>query len=176
MGLAIRAAALEDYPAVKALYDAIIDVQQYAQYSAEWQKDRYPDETFLKAAIVGGELYVGVHEGAIVAGMVCNHACNDGYWEAKWPTAAAPDEMMVLHLLGVHPSAARKGFGQGMVRAALALAGGMNCKAVRLDVIGGNLAAAWLYEKIGFQRVTTLPLYYEDTGWREFMLYEFALE
>jgi ribosomal protein S18 acetylase RimI-like enzyme len=87
-----------------------------------------------------------------------------------------PDEVTVVHLLGVHPAATGRGFGREMVRAALTCAARQRQKAVRLDVIEGNLAAAKLYEKIGFRRVAILPMYYEDTGWRNFMLYEFALE
>lgn len=48
-------------------------------------------------------------------------------------------------------------------------------KAIRLDVIEDNLPAEKLYRKLGFQYITSHRLFYEDTGWYEFHLYEYRL-
>lgn len=48
-------------------------------------------------------------------------------------------------------------------------------KAIRLDVLGGNVPAEKFYTQIGFQYMDTLQMYYEDTGWTEYRLYEYVL-
>ena len=49
-------------------------------------------------------------------------------------------------------------------------------KAVRLDILGKNAAAERLYTKCGFQFVQAKTMFYEDTGWTEFKMYEFDLK
>ena len=51
----------------------------------------------------------------------------------------------------------------------------MKKSAVRLDAIKTNIPAQRLYEKYGFARCGTEQLYYESTGWTEFILYEYLL-
>ena len=48
-------------------------------------------------------------------------------------------------------------------------------KAVRLDVLQGNTAAEQLYASLGFRYLHTLPMFYEDTGWMQFELYEYPI-
>ena len=48
-------------------------------------------------------------------------------------------------------------------------------KAIRLDVLKGNLPARRAYEKIGFQYRGTVPMYYEDTGGKEFEMFEIVV-
>ena len=51
----------------------------------------------------------------------------------------------------------------------------MGLKALRLDVLEGNLPAERLYEKVGFQYAGSLNIFYEDTGWADFNLYEYEI-
>ena len=48
-------------------------------------------------------------------------------------------------------------------------------KAIRLDVLEGNLPAEKLYQKVGFQYAGSLNIFYEDTGWADFNLYEYSI-
>ncbi|MDD5922530.1 MAG: hypothetical protein PUC44_05065 [Eubacteriales bacterium] len=48
-------------------------------------------------------------------------------------------------------------------------------KAVRLDVLAGNVPAEKLYEGLGFKYMDALKMYYEDTGWTDYELYEYVL-
>ena len=48
-------------------------------------------------------------------------------------------------------------------------------KAIKLDVLKGNVPAERLYESMGFRYVDTVRLFYEDTGLAEFRLYELEL-
>ncbi len=67
------------------------------------------------------------------------------------------------------------GFGRQMVQFAIKLARETGKKAVRLDVLSGNLPAQHLYEGLGFHYVDSMKLYYEDTGRMDFDFYEYSL-
>ncbi len=62
-----------------------------------------------------------------------------------------------------------------MVKKAMDIARDNQQKAIRLDVLGGNVPAERLYTQMGFQYMDTLQMYYEDTGWTDYELYEYVL-
>ena len=45
-------------------------------------------------------------------------------------------------------------------------------KTVRLDILGTNIAAERLYTACGFRFVQAKDMFYEDTGWTEYKMYE----
>ena len=171
----IRQAAMGEYPAVRAFYHAIIDAVTDPLSSVQWIKDVYPSPEFLIASIEAGDLYVAAEKDSVIASMVLNHQCNEGYRKFKWPTEAEENEVTVIHALGVHPSYTRKGCGRQMIQFAVEEARKNSQKALRLDVRKGNIAAEGLYASMGFQKLYTLPMFYEDTGWTDFELYEYQL-
>ena len=81
----------------------------------------------------------------------------------------------MIHALGVHPDFQGKGCAKAMVRKAITIAGETGMKAIRLDVLAGNIPAENLYQGMGFQYLTSVQMYYEDTGWAAFKLYEYVL-
>ena len=42
-------------------------------------------------------------------------------------------------------------------------------------MLAGNLPAEKLYSDLGFKYMDTLEMYYEDTGWTAYELYEYIL-
>ena len=48
-------------------------------------------------------------------------------------------------------------------------------RAIRLDVVGACKAAEKLYTRCGFRFVEAKNMFYEDTGWTEFKLFELNL-
>ena len=168
-------AASADHHRIYAFYNSLIDGLEGLTYSPAWKKDIYPTSEDLKNAIEQGWLYYGVINNRIAAAMVLNHLQNDAYKNPDWKTIAADEEVMVIHLLGVHKDFTRQGTGLAMVRYAVSLAKETGMKTLRLDVLKGNLPAEKLYEKAGFVYITTIPMFYEDTGWEEFSLYEYPL-
>lgn len=200
MEMEIRRAVMEEYPMVRAFYHSLIDGMGDSEFNIGWIKDIYPSPEFLRESIAGGELFIGLEyveptvfgatepetsepvEGSIgsenhriAAAMVLNHQSNDGYKEFQWPTKAADSEVTVIHALGVHPMYKGKGYAKQMVRKAFAEAGKNSQKAIRLDVLKGNVPAEKLYTGLGFRYLHTLNMYYEDTGWTEYELYEYQL-
>ena len=46
-------------------------------------------------------------------------------------------------------------------------------KAVRLDALASNTPAHRIYERLGFEYRGTQHLYAENTGWMDFLFFEF---
>jgi len=171
----IRQAERTEYEAVRRFYHAVIDAMEGAEYKPAWQKDVYPEPEFLRASIERGELWLGEEDGKTVAAMVLNHDCNEGYAMVAWPHEAPPEEILLIHALCVHPDFGGRGYGGELVRFAQELARTEGMKLMRLDVLRGNLPAEKLYPACGFQLVDTVTLFYEDTGWTEFEMFEYLV-
>ena len=174
--MTITKAAPQEYDAVRAFYFEVIDGFEGKEYHPCWEKDIYPAPEQLRSLIEKGELYVGKENGEIISAMAFNHECNEeGYSQVEWPTKAEKREVFIIHMLATHPSRGQSGVAGIMVRFAIDQARAQNAKAIRLDVLKGNLPANKLYEAAGFQKLQTITLYYPDTGYTDFELYELAL-
>ena len=165
----------EEYKIIRAFYHSLIDALEGLEYSPAWKKDIYPTPEDLKEAVEQGWLYYAEDNGRIMASMVLNHKCNEAYKNIVWNVNADPEEILVIHMLGVHRDFTCQGVGKNMVRFALDHAKKTGMKAVRLDVWKGNLPAEKLYEGFGFKCVAITPMFYEDTGWSDFELYEYQI-
>ena len=163
------------YEAVRNFYHSLIDNMKDSPYDIGWKKDIYPAPEFLKESIRNEELYIGLNEDTIIAAMVLNNQCNEGYKKFNWQTKASENEITVIHALGVHPSCSGRGYAKEMVKKAIQIAKNKRQKAIRLDVLGGNVPAERLYTSLGFKYMNTLKMYYEDTGWTDYELYEYVL-
>lgn len=171
----IRPAMPHEYGAVVTFYDQLIDEMQSALYKPGWEKGIYPAYDFLEESIRRQELYILLLDGEIAAAMVLNRACTDGYERIPWQIEAAPEEIAVIHALGLRPAFQGKGLAKTMVAEAIELCRERGDRAIRLDVLSGNEPALRLYPAMGFQYLGTLQLYYEDTGLTDFLLYEYLL-
>ena len=173
--LAVKAAEPHQLQEVKELYYAIIDAVGDATDSVGWKKDIYPAPEFLKASIESGELFIAMDGSRIVGAMVLNHEGNDSYGDFTWPTEAERNEVTVIHALGIHPEYTGRGCARQMVEYAIDHARRDEQKVIRLDVLKGNSRAEKLYSGMGFRYLHTIQMYYEDTGWTDFELYEYPL-
>lgn len=173
----IRAARPDEAEAVLAFYDDVIDAMAGLAFHPKWQKGVYPEEEFLRASCVKGELYLTLDgkSGEILGAMVINRESNPGYAQARWLSAPDPAEVCGIHVLCVHPRVGRRGIGRRMVDEAIGICRRAGAASVRLDVIDGNLPAMRLYAAAGFAQTDTVQLFYEDTGWYTFHLFEFVL-
>ena len=162
----------EEYDSVRLFYHSMIDAMEGTTYHPKWQKDIYPAPEELRRAIDAGEMYVGRMNGRLAAAMALNQRCNPEYKDVAWPEPLEQAEFMVIHMLGVHRDFAGQGLGKEMVRFAISRARASKMKAIRLDVLKGNVPAEKLYSGLGFKYVDTVELFYEDTGRVDFELYE----
>lgn len=167
----------DEWLEVRDFYWTNIELMKDAPYTAGWKKGIYPDDESIISSVNAGTLYILRERdgGRIVAAMTLNHEVTDGYEKAPWPIAAEGEEVLLIHALGTHPEVQRQGLATKMVREAIRIAREMGCKVIRLDVLSTNLSAHRLYSKIGFVPVSTLQLFYEDTGLTDYTLYEFEL-
>lgn len=171
----LRHAGTGEYKSVREFYWETIDLLQGRSDTVAWKKGIYPSDEFLKESIGRGELYVLEHDGAISASVILNSAPNDGYAGLPWSVECASDEVLIPHALAVHPVLHKKGLGGIVVKDVIEIAESLGKKTVRLDILEGNAAAERLYTGAGFQYVGAKNMYYEDTGWREFRMYELIL-
>ncbi len=171
----IREAEPKQFQEVRELYYDIIDAVGDSGDSVGWKRDIYPAPDFLLDSIRRGELFIAEEGDTIVGAMVLNHLSNEEYQSFDWPTQAEESEITMIHALGIRPSCRGKGCARQMVRFALDHAREHGQKVIRLDVLKGNVAAKKLYTGMGFRYLHSLPMYYEDTGWTDFELYEYPL-
>ncbi len=171
----IRKAAPEEFPAARAFYHTVIDGIKDSRTSVKWKKDVYPDPGLIETSIRSGEFFVGTENGELIAAMILNHACAPEYQKISWQPEAKEEEVILLHALAVHPLHTGKGHAKEMVRFAMDYGRRARQKAIRLDVLKGNAAAEKLYAGMGFRLAGSVQMFYEDTGWSDFLLYEYPL-
>lgn len=171
----VRRAEENEFEAVKQMYWDIIDAMKGSNLDIMWEKDLYPSNDMIKNAIAAGEMFVLDDGGTICGAMVFNEEGNESYINGSWGVDAAQGEFMVIHALGVHPDYQGKGCGGILVDEAAYIAKAAGKKAVRLDVLGNDVPAIKLYESKGYEYHDTIRMYYVDTGWTDFLLYEKVL-
>ncbi len=169
----IKKAQEKDYSKIKNFYYSLIDAMSDSEYKPGWEKDIYPSQEFLLSSIKNKELYYVDTASEIKACMVVNSMYNSGYQSVEWSVSAEDNELLVIHALGVHPKFAGQGIAKQMVQSVFEMAKKKNIKSIRLDVLEGNVPAEQVYLKMGFQYVTTIEMFYEDTGWTKFKMFEY---
>lgn len=173
--LQIRQANHDDYNRIREFYYSLIDAIENEEYKPGWKKDTYPKQEFLLKSIEDKELYVGEVEEQMVSCMVANHNYNSEYNSVKWAVEAKDTELLVIHALGVHPAFSGRGIAKQMIQKAIETAREKNMKTIRLDVLDGNLPAEKTYIKAGFVYRDMVRMFYEDTGWTNFKLFEYVV-
>ena len=172
----LRKAEKEEFPTVQTFYWDLIDQMEGQKDTVGWKKGIYPTDEFLKESIDNGELYVIDGSEGIIASVIVNSSWNEGYEGITWGIACPREEILVPHALGVSAKEQRRGIGKAVVKDILRMARISGKKAVRLDLLSGNEAAEKLYLSRGFRFVAEKTMYYADTGWTKYRMYEYLLE
>lgn len=171
----IRNAKIEEFNKIRAFYHEMTDWLETAPYGPGWKKDIYPSPEELTDALENGELWVCEENGEYIASMILNSHSQEEYARVEWGVDAKGDEVLLIHALGVKPEYHGKGVSRKMVEFAIERARKGGYKAMRLDVLDGNLPAERLYPKFNFRLVAALEMFYEDTGLTLYKLYELEL-
>ena len=172
----LRKATPGEFPTIRAFYWRLIDRLSGTPSTIGWKKGIYPSDAFLKESLAAGELYVMDGPKGIWASVVANSRWNEGYEGQPWILNCTCDEVLVPHALGVAAEYQGQGIGKAVVRELIRMARQTGKRTIRLDILGGNIAAEKLYTSMGFQQIAEARMFYEDTGWTEFILYELPLE
>ena len=172
----MRKAVVSETADVIAFYHRLIADMQDSPYHPEWKIGIYPETEFLEESVRRGELYVLDGEDGYLGAAVLNHDGCDGYDTVPWRIAAPPEQVTVIHALGVARAAQGRGVATAMLADLIGICRAAGQCVIRLDVLKKNLPAKHLYEKAGFVSVGECRLYYEDTGWTDFYMYEYNLK
>ncbi len=167
----VRIADLNEFENVMEFYYEVIDNMPRTEYF-DWERGGYPRIERTKVYLEKGELYVGEEDGKIICSAVLNHKYNDGYDTAPWQIDAGEEDTLMVHTLAVLPSYHGKGISGELVEEIKNIARDMGLKAVRLDLIVGNIPAQKLYERAGF---TFIEHYISKVKDEQVYFYEFVL-
>ena len=168
-----RKAAKEEFYKIRSLYGNLIDQEKDDPSFPRWKKGIHPSDEMIQNSIDREELYVLADGDEIVACVIANAEKVDGYSDAPWQIDS--DEVIVLHVLAVHPNHRGKGLAQRLVENIIEQERKVGKKTLRLDVIENNTTAEKLYQKLGFQYIQAKTLYYNVVGEMTFKLYELVL-
>ena len=170
-----RSATSNDFDAVWQLFADVCEQQTHDEYCPQWTFGVYPSEEDIRGYLENGEMWLSfVDDRPLGVYALVPHE-DPEYDIVTWPTDAADDEVAVIHLLAVHPSARGKHAGAELVRHAIGRARELGKRVIHLDVVPGNLAASRIYLAAGFEFVGTYEIFYEDTGVMPFDMYEYVL-
>lgn len=153
-----REAAASDLDDIEKGYqEHFAHEKQHRAYTV-FQEGVYPTRKDAEAALRNGALYVAEENNIILGSIILDQRQPDEYQKVDWPGKALAEQVRVIHLLMVRPSAAGKGIGSALVNHVLKIAKRQSCTAVRLDTGKQNIPAVSLYQKLGFQRVAASPM------------------
>ena len=111
-----------------------------------------------------------------IAGMMAVELMQDEeYRGISWQIEASDSEVAEVHLLAVSPDHQKQGVGRHLIEEAQSIARSNGKKALRLDAIETNTPAQHMYESGGFRYSGRQRLYAGNTGWIEFLYYEYLL-
>lgn len=168
-----RRAEPGEFEAVRRFYWDIIDEMEGTKYDPLWRKGVYPSDEYLRGALAKGELYLLADGGGIAACVILNNEYNPGYEGLPWKVDAPAERVYMIHALGVDARRQGQGVGGRVVDECLARAKSLGAMCMRLDLFTGNEPAEALYKGRGFYFIGEQTMYYEDTGWRSFRLFEY---
>ena len=158
----------------KFYWDVIDDIHRnnVNNENLGWEKGVYPSDNFIQSSLAKGELYTLTENSALYACVILNSEHNEGYDNCTWGIVCSSGEVLTPHALAVHPTLQGKGIGKIVVENILNVARAEHKKAVRLDVLGACKAAEHLYTGCGFHFVESKIMFYPDTGWTEYKMFE----
>lgn len=168
-----RCADITDFDQITAFYKYVIkNTEDMATY-ARWVYGQHPTDEMIEGYIRQGAMYVLKDDDVIVAAMAVTLSQGEDYHSIEWSTALEDDEVAVVHILCVSPDYQKQGIGKRMIQESISLAEKEGKKAVRLDALASNQPAHRMYGGLGFQLRGTQNLYAENTGWTDFLFFEY---
>ena len=150
--MTIRPATENDIPAVAAIYERILDVEESRPEPVVcWLRGVYPTEATARTALGKGTLYVMEDGGAIVAAAKIDQEQVPEYADCPWQYDAAPEQVLVLHTLVVDPVQGGKGYGPAFVAWYEAEARRRGTPYLRMDTNQRNAPARAMYRRLGYR-------------------------
>lgn len=170
--LTVRVARADEVDQVVAFYTRMIDEMQGTDFDVRWRHGVHPSVEYLQASTQAGNVLVGVLDASdpdaaqtvgasrIACALIMNSEADAGYERGAWQVSAAPEEVVVLHVVATLAAFHGRGFGRQLVNASVDAARAAGKKAVRLDTFTTNTRGRRLYEKCGFTCIGEYPHFY----------------
>ena len=175
--LTIRRTTAADTDAVLDFYSKMIDEMVGTEFDIMWKHDEHPSNAFLRESTEKGYTIIGLtDEGEIATAMVVDHECAPGYEKAPWHEPDAPlEEVGIVHAVATRPQFHGQGFARQLVNAAIELSREAGLRALRLDTLQTNVRGQGLYDTCGFTNLGIFPIFYDDLGTIDLVMYEYVL-
>lgn len=171
----MRRAEEKDYEAIVEFYKYVIDNTKDMELYARWVYGQHPTDDMIMAYIKQNAMYVLEEGTEIVAAMAVTMSQGEDYHAIEWSAPAEDDDVAVVHILCVSPAHQRCGVGYKMIDETIKLAKNTGKKVVRLDALASNTPAHQMYQAKGFELRGKQNLYAENTGWTDFLFFEYVL-
>lgn len=172
----IRPAVPGDLNAVAAIYEAILDQEEARGVSyTNWQRGKYPTVDHAAQALEAHALYVLEEDGVVEGCTILNGEQLPEYGAIPWSVPAAPEEVMVIHTLVVHPRCAGQGKARAFVRFCEEEARRQGKRVIRLDTYEGNAPANAMYPRLGYALAGATEFFFQGFVRETLNCYEKAL-
>lgn len=170
----LRKAEIEEAENILEFYRDVIDSIKGSEFNPKWN-ETYPNLEYIKTCIETKELYVFANDDEIIACVVLNGSFNPEYENIAWSANAKEGEIVVIHTFAISSEFMGKGIGREIFNQIKNCALENGKKAIRLDIIDGNVGAQKVFEKFGFKYVDTVEMFHPAVGLEKFHLYEHDL-
>ena len=117
----VRKARADEVGQVLDFYTRMIDAMRGTEFDVCWEHDVHPTQAFLRASTEAGEVLAvvapegGAAGSCFAAALVLNAEADPGYGQARWQVDAAPDEVLVVHVLATLPEFHGCGFARQLL-------------------------------------------------------------
>ena len=172
MKITIEPGSYKDIDELENLYNTLNDHLSNTINFPGWIKGIYPVRENAVSGIKDNSLFVARCNGRIAGSVILNHQPEDAYEGEKWKMQTDYSRIFVIRTFAVHPSFLKKGIGKALLDYSIRLAQNSGIKSIRLDVYEKNFPAIALYEKYGFEFISTIDLGLGSYGLNGFKLYE----
>lgn len=157
----IRQATAADLAAIEDAYNEHFDFEAAhpEQAFTVFKKGVYPTRRDAEKALAAGGLTVyEAEDGAILASLITSGQQPPEYANVTWQRALPDEDVLVINLLMVRPSAAGRRIGTAMLENIEEAARKVGKKALRLDTGSQNTRAVHLYEREGYKIVSSASM------------------
>lgn len=171
----VELAKKSDFEKVKETYLYIIKNSLGMEEYARWEYGKHPNDESIRNYIDNDQMYI-LYSGEKIMGVVAITLYQgEDYHGIEWISEAKDNEVMVLHLLGFMPKYQGRGLSHEIMKIVLDMGKDKGMKSCRLDTLGSNKPAQKFYSKLGFTYCGKQNWYADNTGWTDFLLYEYVL-
>ena len=171
----IRKCTEADITSTGAFYDRIVLwLDRHINYP-KWIYGIYPSMETAKTSTKAGTQFIFLDDNDIIGAFILNDDPDGNYQIGSWRQLLPDGEYMELHTLAIDPEYHRQGIGTEIIRYCVDRARSNGYKALRVDIVPGNLPARNLYEKNGFTYAGDVDLERGIEGIPVFSLFELNL-